>query len=51
MKREEGISFVDVLTLLFITLKLIGVINWSRWWVLSPMLITFVIMLIIAIFR
>ena len=43
----EGIDFIDALTLLFITLKLIGVINWSWWWVLSPLLINAVLILII----
>lgn len=31
-----GIGFTGVLTVVFIVLKLIGVINWSWWWVLSP---------------
>ena len=29
-------GFTDLLCLLFICLKLIGVIDWSWWWVLSP---------------
>lgn len=33
-----GIGFIGLLTLLFIGLKLTGYINWSWWWVLSPML-------------
>jgi hypothetical protein len=35
-----GIGFVGLLTIVFITLKLCGVINWSWWWVLSPLWIT-----------
>jgi len=35
-----GIGFVGLLTIVFITLKLIGVIHWSWWWVLSPLWIT-----------
>jgi len=31
-----GIGFVGILTLIFITLKLLGKITWSWWWVLSP---------------
>jgi len=31
--------FLLVLTLIFITLKLTGNIDWSWWWVLSPILI------------
>lgn len=34
-----GISFSGLLTIVFITLKLCGVIKWSWWWVLSPTLI------------
>jgi len=32
-----GIGFFGLLTILFIGLKLGGVINWSWWWVLAPM--------------
>lgn len=31
-----GIGFVGLLTIAFIVLKLVGVINWSWFWVLSP---------------
>lgn len=31
-----GTEFFDVLLLIFIVLKLVGVIDWSWWWVLSP---------------
>lgn len=45
-----GIGFSGVLTIVFITLKLCKVINWSWVWVLSPiwfsMIITLVIILI-----
>lgn len=33
-----GIGFPGLLTLLFIALKLLGYINWSWFWVLSPMI-------------
>jgi len=33
------LNFLPLLTLIFITLKLCKVINWSWWWVLSPLLI------------
>lgn len=39
----SGIPFSSLLTLLFIALKLTGVIAWSWWWVLSPTLIAFAI--------
>lgn len=32
-----GIGFCGLLTIVFITLKLCGVIAWSWWWVLSPL--------------
>jgi hypothetical protein len=32
-----GLGFSALLTLVFITLKLCKVINWSWWWVLSPL--------------
>lgn len=35
-----GIGFVGLLTIVFIVLKLIGKIDWSWWWVLSPVWIT-----------
>jgi len=36
-----GIGFCGLLTVLFIGLKLTGYIDWSWWWVWSPMLIGF----------
>ena len=35
-----GIGFVGALTILFIALKLTDNIDWSWWWVLSPILIS-----------
>jgi hypothetical protein len=32
-----GFSFCSALALVFITLKLCGVISWSWWWVLAPL--------------
>jgi hypothetical protein len=32
-----GIGFTGLLTILFIALKLTHVIDWSWWWVLSPL--------------
>jgi ABC-type antimicrobial peptide transport system permease subunit len=36
-----GVGFIGLLTIVFITLKLLGKINWSWWWVLSPLWIAF----------
>ena len=35
-----GIGFAGLLTIVFITLKLMGVIDWSWGWVLSPLWIS-----------
>lgn len=35
-----GASFASLLTLLFVYFKLTHVINWSWWWVFSPVLIS-----------
>ena len=44
-----GVDFIGLLTLLFIALKLCGVIDWSWWWVLSPVWITVVVAFIAAV--
>jgi len=36
---SNGIGFFSALTLIFGVLKLTGVIAWSWWWVISPILI------------
>lgn len=36
----NGTPFLGLLTLLFIALKLTDVIDWSWWWVLSPVWIS-----------
>lgn len=36
-----GVSLLGLLTIVFIVLKLIGVISWSWWWVLAPLWIPF----------
>ena len=35
-KSSSGLGFCGVLTIVFIVLKLTGVISWSWWWVFSP---------------
>ena len=42
-----GIGFAGALTILFVALKLTGVIDWSWWWVLSPIWISFLLFLAI----
>ena len=51
-----GVSFGAILTIVFIVLKLTGVITWSWLWVLSPLwislapfLVAFIFVLLVAI--
>lgn len=44
-----GIGFGSALLLTFIILKLVGVINWSWWWVLSPIWIPVVLLMAASI--
>lgn len=47
--KSSGISTTGVLTLIFMVLKLIGVIKWSWIWVLCPIWITLLFYLIIIL--
>ena len=50
---SSGIGFSGLLTVAFVVLKLTNVIDWSWWWVLSPLWIGFgiaIIFLSIALF-
>lgn len=44
-----GIGFLGILTIVFIVLKLTNYIDWSWWWVLSPMWIPVLILLLVLI--
>ena len=46
--KQGGLGIVSVLTIIFIVLKLLGVIQWSWIWVLSPIWISTVI--VVAVF-
>lgn len=50
---SSGIGISGVLTIVFIVLKLVGVINWSWLWVLCPLwincLLTIIILVVIVI--
>ena len=48
-KSAGGIGFTGLLTIVFIVLKLIHVITWSWWWVLSPLWIVFILYVVIVI--
>ena len=48
MNRDTGgVSFLEILTLLFIGLKLTGFITWSWIWVLAPLWIPISIALVL----
>lgn len=38
-----GLGFASVLTIVFVVLKLLGIITWSWVWVLSPLWISFLL--------
>lgn len=46
--RGGGVGFAGLLTIVFITLKLTGVIAWSWLWVLSPIWISFALAAVIV---
>ena len=46
-KSSNGIGFTGLLTVVFITLKLCHVIDWSWWWVLAPIWISISLVLIV----
>jgi hypothetical protein len=47
--EKSGLSFLEILQILFIALKLIGTINWSWLWVLSPTWISIIIVVAVII--
>lgn len=48
-QTSGGIGFTSLLTIVFIVLKLCGVITWSWWWVLSPLWISVILGLVLII--
>lgn len=44
---DLGLGFTGALTILFIGLRLGGVIDWSWWWVLSPLWVQFGLALVV----
>ena len=46
---SSGIGFTGLLQVAFIVLKLIGIINWSWWWVLSPTWISAIIVILVLL--
>jgi hypothetical protein len=54
MKRNGGIGLGTILFIVFLILKLCGTINWSWWWVTSPIWIpigfSIIVIILSAIF-
>lgn len=48
-ETRVGLGFAEALTLLFIALRLCGVIDWPWVWVLSPIWITLLIMAMLSL--
>ena len=48
--RSGGIGFFGLLGIVFITLKLCGVIDWEWWLVLAPIWVPMAIALIVLLF-
>lgn len=48
-QQQAQVGFTGLLALVFITLKLIGVITWSWLWVLAPIWIPAILVVISAI--
>ena len=46
---SSGLGLSAVLTIIFVVLKLVGVIAWSWWWVLSPILIDIGLSIIVLV--
>ena len=44
-----GLGLSGVLTVIFVVLKLCGLIDWSWWWVLSPVWISIGLFLVIIL--
>lgn len=50
---SSGVSVLGLLGVVFVTLKLCGVINWSWWWVTLPFwggIALFLVILLIVVF-
>lgn len=48
-KTNTGIGFTGVLAIVFIVLKLTGVISWSWLWVLSPIWISAILTIVLFV--
>ena len=49
MEKNGGIGFFGVLFIVFLVLKLVGIIDWSWWWIAAPLWIPLAIVFICVI--
>lgn len=47
--NSNGIGFVGALTIAFVVLKLMKIIDWSWWWVLSPLWISTLVAIVVMV--
>ena len=48
---ESGIDTIKILTIIFVALKVLGLIQWSWLWVFSPIWIIGILAIISSIFK
>ena len=47
--KKSGMGLLEILLIVFVILKLVGTIDWSWWWVLSPLLIPIGLLIVVLI--
>lgn len=47
--KKSGMELLEILLIVFVILKLVGTIDWSWWWVLSPILIPIGLLIVASI--
>lgn len=47
VELQHSVPIAELFLVAFVVLKLVGVIDWSWWWVLSPIWITFAIAVLV----
>ena len=47
--KKSGMGLLEILLIVFVILKLVGSIDWSWWWVLSPLLIPIGLLIVVLI--
>ena len=47
--KKSEMGLLEILLIVFVILKLVGTIDWSWWWVLSPLLIPIGLLIVVLI--